>query len=59
MNLNQDELERLYSLLSYAQEAIDYWFNGCDANEEYLTENNKYKNECTYFLKKMEDTHSK
>lgn len=55
MEFNTDELERLYFLLRYSQEAIDYWFNGCDVDENYLVENNKYKLECEYFLEKLKN----
>ncbi|KEI82839.1 hypothetical protein EXM30_04915 [Clostridium botulinum] len=57
MNFSTSELQRLYNLLCYSQEAIDYWFNGCDVDESYLNENNIYKIECQYFLDKLKNMH--
>lgn len=53
LTLSENEIQRLKNLLEYSNEAIEYWFNDCDADPSLLQENNMYKLECKYFLKKL------
>ncbi|PFV81744.1 hypothetical protein COL05_12890 [Bacillus sp. AFS059628] len=53
ITLSGNEIQRLKKLLEYSNEAIEYWFNDCDADPSLLQENNVYKLECKYFLGKL------
>ncbi|GAB6458222.1 hypothetical protein bcgnr5390_09980 [Bacillus luti] len=45
-----DDYVDLKGLLSYSQEAIDYWFGGCDADRSLIDENELYKERCKVYL---------
>ncbi|MDF9450321.1 hypothetical protein [Bacillus toyonensis] len=51
--LSFEEKEKLTNLLRYANEAIEYWFDGCDANEHDVNENIEKIKDCEYFLQKL------
>ncbi|MGD6994022.1 hypothetical protein [Sutcliffiella horikoshii] len=53
--LTNSEKERLISLLQYASEAIDYWFDGCEVSEQTTIENEMKKQDCDYFLQKLKE----
>jgi hypothetical protein len=48
-----NEKERLLELLKYSKEAIDYWFKDTDCSDEDRIENDKFKEECDYFIEKI------
>ncbi|WP_336769945.1 hypothetical protein [Bacillus bombysepticus] len=45
-----DEYAELKGLLSYSQEAIDYWFSGCDAEQRLIDENDFFKEKCKVYI---------
>lgn len=53
LQLNFEDKKKLVSLLKYANEAIEYWFENCDVNEKDLIENEEKIKDCEYFLQKL------
>jgi hypothetical protein len=53
--ISPEEKERLYNLLKYANEAMEYWFDGCDVSEENTVENMNQRKECEYFINKLKE----
>lgn len=54
-----DEKERLINLLRYSKEAINYWFDGVDCEDDTRKENDKFKEECDYFIQKLSSNSNK
>lgn len=54
INFSENELKKLSELLRYAYDAMEYWFSGCDVDEETLQENASKKLDCEYFIKKID-----
>ncbi|UOW68221.1 hypothetical protein [Paraclostridium bifermentans] len=55
LELSLKDIERLNLLLQYSLDAIEYWFDSCDVDNDNLTENKHFINECNYFLKKLRE----
>lgn len=53
------ERERLLELLKYSKEAIEYWFDSVDCEDDIKKENNHFQEECNYFIKKLSSEISK
>jgi hypothetical protein len=52
-SLTPEDRKKLISLLQYANEAIDYWFDGCDVTEQIENENEEKKRDCEHFIQKL------
>lgn len=48
-----DENKRLLELLKYAKEAISYWYDSVDCDDDVREENDNFKKECDYFINKF------
>lgn len=51
-----NEKERLLKLLEYAEQAIIYWFDSVDCEDEVREENNHFQNECKCFINKLKSS---
>lgn len=50
MELTKKQIEDVHTLLIYAKQAIEYWYDGCDSDDELKQENNMYKLICSRYI---------